>query len=211
MKYKINLHAHSTFSDGSGTPTEMAIKAKELGFSCLVLTDHFYGHGVADKWRAMSIEKMPAYKEAIKEATKILPVIRGMEVPFHDEEVLVFGETAIDAIMKVGVLDSIEELKAKHECAVILCHPLMESYNEGECKHLDNIDGFEMFNSGRDWFHLREMGVLSKKIGWCNSDAHTLKMMELGHNLVNECITTEQQLIKYITSGSEVVTNNMGR
>jgi 3',5'-nucleoside bisphosphate phosphatase len=36
----IDLHTHSTFSDGSDTPTQLAQKAHELGISAIALTDH---------------------------------------------------------------------------------------------------------------------------------------------------------------------------
>jgi predicted metal-dependent phosphoesterase TrpH len=36
----IDLHTHSTFSDGSDTPSELAKKAHDLGISAIALTDH---------------------------------------------------------------------------------------------------------------------------------------------------------------------------
>jgi predicted metal-dependent phosphoesterase TrpH len=36
----IDLHTHSSFSDGSDTPTELAQNAHELGLSAIALTDH---------------------------------------------------------------------------------------------------------------------------------------------------------------------------
>lgn len=36
----IDLHTHSSFSDGSDTPTELAEKAHKLGISAIALTDH---------------------------------------------------------------------------------------------------------------------------------------------------------------------------
>ena len=36
----IDLHTHSTFSDGSDTPSELARKAKDLGLHAIALTDH---------------------------------------------------------------------------------------------------------------------------------------------------------------------------
>jgi predicted metal-dependent phosphoesterase TrpH len=36
----IDLHTHSTFSDGSDTPSELAKKAHELGIGAIALTDH---------------------------------------------------------------------------------------------------------------------------------------------------------------------------
>jgi predicted metal-dependent phosphoesterase TrpH len=36
----LDLHTHSTFSDGSDTPTQLAEKAHHLGISAIALTDH---------------------------------------------------------------------------------------------------------------------------------------------------------------------------
>jgi len=36
----IDLHMHSSFSDGSMTPTELVLEAKEAGLSAIALTDH---------------------------------------------------------------------------------------------------------------------------------------------------------------------------
>lgn len=36
----IDLHTHSSFSDGSDTPTQLAQKAHDLGLSAIALTDH---------------------------------------------------------------------------------------------------------------------------------------------------------------------------
>ncbi len=36
----IDLHLHTTASDGSFTPEELVLKAKELGFSTIAITDH---------------------------------------------------------------------------------------------------------------------------------------------------------------------------
>lgn len=36
----IDLHMHSSFSDGSMTPTELILEAKEIGLSAIALTDH---------------------------------------------------------------------------------------------------------------------------------------------------------------------------
>lgn len=36
----IDLHTHSTFSDGSCSPTELVQLAKNIGLSAIALTDH---------------------------------------------------------------------------------------------------------------------------------------------------------------------------
>ena len=40
MKFKVNLHTHTTFSDGKNTPTEMVEAYKELGYGAVAITDH---------------------------------------------------------------------------------------------------------------------------------------------------------------------------
>jgi len=40
MKNCIDLHAHTTFSDGTFTPTELVQKAKDVGLSAIAITDH---------------------------------------------------------------------------------------------------------------------------------------------------------------------------
>jgi len=45
MKF-IDMHAHTTASDGSMTPTELVIHAKEVGLSAIAITDHDTMEGI---------------------------------------------------------------------------------------------------------------------------------------------------------------------
>ena len=47
MKY-CDLHTHSTFSDGTLTPTEIVELAEELGLTAVALTDHNNVDGLAE-------------------------------------------------------------------------------------------------------------------------------------------------------------------
>lgn len=191
---KINIHAHSVFSDGANTPYVMALKAKELGFSALVLTDHFYNGKYPEN--GMCIEKEHSYKRAIREAKTVLPVIRGIEVPYCMEEVLVFGKSAIEQIISDGGLLDIAQLRKDHNCAIILCHP-----NVHWPDFVEHLDGYERHNNGQDYFkNDRELGKLANLQAWHNSDAHRAEGLMRGYNLTSVEITTEQQLIKYIKS-----------
>ena len=192
MKYKINIHAHTIFSDGLNTPFVMAQKAKELGFTALVITDHSY---------IITEDSMRLLKKACNEARKILPVIIGLEVPFLGSEVLVFGGAAIQWILKNGkpTESDMTELKEGTGCAVILCHP-----GEQFEKAAPSVDGYERFNSGSDYFkNDRALGSLEVLPGWCNSDAHHVDRLDKGYNLVNSKIETEHDLIKYIKRGTQ--------
>lgn len=44
----VDLHTHSTYSDGSDTPRELVQKAKDLGLSAIALTDHNTIDGIAE-------------------------------------------------------------------------------------------------------------------------------------------------------------------
>lgn len=45
---KLDLHVHTTFSDGDFTPREVADKAKQKGLECIAITDHDECRGCGD-------------------------------------------------------------------------------------------------------------------------------------------------------------------
>ena len=48
----IDLHTHSTFSDGTNTPTELVEQAHQIGLTALALTDHDVVAGCLELQRA---------------------------------------------------------------------------------------------------------------------------------------------------------------
>ena len=48
MKKTVDLHSHSTFSDGTLTPAELVSLAEKQGLSALALTDHNTSHGLKE-------------------------------------------------------------------------------------------------------------------------------------------------------------------
>lgn len=85
----INCHTHTVISDGSDTMLDMAKKAKELGHSALVVTDHNYpaDHNFKIGWRERDV------LEETEQAP--LPIIVGAEIstPFGDH--LLFGKEVL--------------------------------------------------------------------------------------------------------------------
>ncbi len=202
MTHKINIHAHSHFSDGGNSPYHMALKAKELGFTALVITDHFYGEG---RYASLTKKSMRLLKKACREAGNILPIIIGIEVPFMGQEILVFGRDAINDILLNGKLtmDRLLSIKKETECATILCHP-----GNNFDLTIPAIDGFEQYNHGRNYFkNNRDLGGLKDLPRWCNSDAHTSDALGIGYNIVDKKIETETDLIQYIKSGKQPIFN----
>ncbi|WP_018249000.1 PHP domain-containing protein [Orenia marismortui] len=61
-KKYIDLHLHTTASDGSFTPSQLVTKAKELGFSAIAITDHDTIDGITegiDLAEKLDIELVP--------------------------------------------------------------------------------------------------------------------------------------------------------
>ncbi|MPZ53636.1 MAG: PHP domain-containing protein [Acidimicrobiia bacterium] len=48
----VDLHTHSTMSDGSFTPSELVVEAADIGLSAMALTDHDTLDGVAEAAKA---------------------------------------------------------------------------------------------------------------------------------------------------------------
>ena len=62
MANKIDLHTHTTASDGTLTPTELVAHARELGLSAVAITDHDTMNGVAEAQTAgerLGVEVIP--------------------------------------------------------------------------------------------------------------------------------------------------------
>lgn len=183
----------------------MAIEAQKLGFSALVITDHFYPT-YPDEWCSAGSERHRLIRRASDEVKEIMPVIIGMELAFGGEEMLVFGTAIINTIhihcQKGNSLsvDLLKDWKSKMPSAFVLCHP---QYSENWPALMPILDGYERYNSGQDMFKGREFNCLHSLPAWCNSDAHTKKTLYLGYNITEEKIETEFDLIEYIKSGKQ--------
>jgi predicted metal-dependent phosphoesterase TrpH len=79
----IDLHTHSTFSDGSDTPSELAAKAHQLGLHAISLTDHDSTRSFTEMDVAATgygIEIVPGVEVSLRDNE--FPMIRGdREVP----------------------------------------------------------------------------------------------------------------------------------
>jgi hypothetical protein len=83
----IDLHVHSTFSDGTLTPTELAAKAKQLNLSAMALTDHDTVAGVpeiVEAGKAEGIEIIPGVElSTFYDKTEVHIV--GLYIDYTDE------------------------------------------------------------------------------------------------------------------------------
>ena len=82
---KIDLHVHSTESDGTFTPEELAVEAKNQGLSAFALTDHDTVDGVKRARKAaekLGIELIPGVELSTEYKKKEVHIV-GL---FLDEE-----------------------------------------------------------------------------------------------------------------------------
>ncbi|MBR6311497.1 MAG: PHP domain-containing protein, partial [Oscillospiraceae bacterium] len=73
MEKLIDLHTHSTRSDGSMTPTELVRHAKKCGLAAIALSDHDSVEGVAEamaEGERIGVEVVPALEFSVKSATE---------------------------------------------------------------------------------------------------------------------------------------------
>ena len=75
----IDLHVHSTASDGTLTPSEIALYAKEKGLSAIALTDHDTVSGINECMEA-----------GLKAGVTVIPGIE-FSADFHGKEVHILG------------------------------------------------------------------------------------------------------------------------
>lgn len=223
--YKINLHSHSKYSDGSEMMSTMAQKAKELGFTCYVVTDHHYGSNRVTSQYDYVTSSPLKFNRQKREAKDValavgIPVVVGMEFNFagKGEEMVVIGTEAIDYILQKGQDGEdinpgmIRYIKKNFKCLVILVHPHLRGNGDDICFiensgiH-DSIDAFETYNRGCAFFKNREIpDYLKGKVELSNSDTHWTGGFEAGWNETEEPLTTEEEIIDYILAKKPVKT-----
>lgn len=102
---KGDLHIHSRWSDGKATIEEMALKAKELGYGYIAMTDHSPSSRIAG---GLSIEELYEKKkevDALNKKLKGIKILMGSEVDIksdgsldYPDEVLMDLDIAIAAV-----------------------------------------------------------------------------------------------------------------
>lgn len=207
MKYKLNLHAHSKYSDGSSTIEQLAREYRDQDFTCAVITDHHYTrfekHKDVEELCPFHMSK-ESWLKAVEEAKVIseelnYPIIVGVEWGFFDcEEVLCFGFDFVNELLDgVETIDDFIKLKEKHNGLAIIAHPSCEKLLE--IKGERALDGMEIYNSGQPFFWVNNEipETMKHLLRFSNSDAHHKSSLDRGYNIVEEAIISEKELIAY--------------
>lgn len=215
MKYKINMHSHSYWSDGHNGLAVMTLEAKSLGYTAYVSTDHVYSLHVNEEGIVSNVESsysmsLNKWSKQCEEADAIttlsgFPVICGIELSIKGfEEVVVIGRSAIKAIYEIRdekgfvTVHDLANVKVIHNCLMNLCHPMnAERFIAGGGHRI--LDAYEFIHSGSPMFRNAKEDLYEQfgitKI--CNSDAHSASTLYRCCNLVDDLINTENELINY--------------
>ena len=92
----IDLHVHSTASDGSLTPTEVVNRAAGLGLTAMALTDHDTVSGIDEALKAakdLDMEVIPGIEVSCIYKEKEIHIL-GLYIPFAITSLLVSSNSA---------------------------------------------------------------------------------------------------------------------
>lgn len=152
-KYRIELHAHTTPVSGCSqiTPKEMAETYKNLGYSAVVVTNHFtYQHNESQKEEYINYF-LNDFEQAEKYGKELgIKVYLGAEVRFteNSNDYLLFG---VDKKMLEEIYDylpyGIEKFRSKYmmpDSVFIQAHPMRSGTVTVDPALLDGIEVFNM-------------------------------------------------------------------
>ncbi len=213
----VDLHMHSVYSDGSMTPTELVLHAKERGIAAIALTDHDSVGGVSEAIKAgkeYGIEVVSGIEFSVWSATEthILGYYIDIEHPLLKEAM----ESVMEArdtrmrnteklLKKIGFVVTYEEALAlapngmvgrAHFARVMMDKGYVSSVKEGFDKYLAN--GKPAFD-GTQSMTARGAVELITKIGGVSFVAHP-HLIRLDDIRLTEFLT---ELKKYGLDGIE--------
>ncbi len=144
----VDLHVHSTASDGTFTPTEVIAEAKRAGLSALALTDHDTTAGVKEAMFAAekeNIELIPGIELSTDYNGKEVHIV-GLYIDVENKELIeqtaAFrksrdsrNELIIEALQKEGFDITMEALKEENpDCVITRANIARFLFNHGMIK-----------------------------------------------------------------------------
>ncbi|MBQ9773386.1 MAG: hypothetical protein IJW30_01845 [Clostridia bacterium] len=133
-RYKVNLHMHTTLSDGHLSPVEAVQRYRAEGYDAVALTDHwFFGSG--SDVEGMTI--LPGGEYNVRQSDASVGV-------YH---IVGIGMTRQPSVTKqMSVQELIDSIRAAHGW-VILGHPAWSLNTPEQISALRGIDAVEIYNT----------------------------------------------------------------
>lgn len=204
---KLNLHAHTKYSDGSNTLEEMVHAYRNNNFLCAVSTDHVYSTDFHLSLNNNTYQYQMHKAQKLSEELRY-PVICGLEISCREvgEELILLGHDACIAFMshraktlndKNQIIDNykiLKEVKEKYKSYVILAHPFLHKPEQID-EMATVIDGLEIINAKQFQFLNRDIPKqFENKARYCNSDAHSVSQLSRCCNFLTENVKIKNDL-----------------
>mgnify|MGYP000912382009 CR=1 FL=1 len=135
MKFKGNLHAHTTRSDGTLTPEESIEKYKKNGYDFLAITDHNMFFPEADEF-----------------TDQTFTVFNGCELNFDSKNpnkshhIVCLEPQANFSLKRSMTPNEATSQIVEHGGLAILAHPAWSLMSFDDCLKLENVVGMEIWN-----------------------------------------------------------------
>ena len=201
---KGDLHGHSTWSDGSSSIEEMVIKAKELGYEYIAITDHSQSLKIAGGLDNHTLELKRKEIERLGNKYKDIKVLFGAEVDINSkgemdypDDVLKEMDIVIGAI-HAGFKQSKEVITKRiikaceNKYVHIVAHPTGRLWGSRDAY---DIDFQEVFKAARDTNTVFEINSFPQRLDLndinarmakdsrvkiaINTDSHTAEQMDM--------------------------------
>lgn len=212
MKYELHSHTTETSQCAQITAKELVEKYKELGYSGIVITNHysdftFFLKEMFNK-KLRSEHYLKGYREAKKYETEDFSVLLGLELRFflNGNDYLIYGITE-ELIEKSPFLlpmylKRTSNFFRKHGCIIIQAHPFRPYIYRANPKYLD---GVEIVNGkstktenekALNWAQRKNL-----KIKTAGSDCHRVTGAGISGIETNEPIKNNDDLLRILKSG----------
>ncbi len=211
MKYKYELHSHTkeTSQCAKISAEELVAKYKELGYSGIVITNHYSDFTFSLKEmfnkKLRSDHYLKGYREAKKYETEDFSVLLGVELRFflNGNDYLIFGVTE-ELVEKMPFLLPMylrrtSRFFRKNGCIIIQAHPYRPYIYRANPKCLD---GVEIVNGKSSEIEnkkaLKWAETKNLKIRTAGSDCHRVTGAGLSGIITNEPIKTNDDLLRIL-------------
>ena len=135
-RYKVNLHTHTSISDGHRSPEEVARIYREAGYDAIAFTDHwkFGDGGTVDGIKILSGVEYNLPNESTKDGLFHVVAVGMERDPHIPNDTTVTEQNLIDLIHSVGGL-------------AILAHPAWSLNTPEQILKFSGFDATEIYNS----------------------------------------------------------------
>ena len=212
MKYEIHSHTTETSQCAKITAKELVEKYKELGYSGIVITNHYSDLTFSLKEmfnkKLRSEHYLKGYREAKKYETEDFSVLLGVELRFflNGNDYLIYGITE-ELVEKMPFLLPMylrrtSKFFRNNGCIIIQAHPYRPYIYRANPKYLD---GVEIVN-GKSTKEENEKALKwaerkNLKIKTAGSDCHRESGAGISGIETNEPIKNSNDLLKILKSG----------